>query len=140
MTLQLSFFAEQATPEAQDRLRDELDRLANIAKELTAEIDDLDKRLTPFRREKARLEQAIRETHNQPDGVVVHSWGKAGERKPLYEGLLQLSLEYGGVKKRRLDVIAMRNGYARDYARIEKELDTLKRRKDHKNAKAKARG
>jgi len=136
MTPQLSFFAEQATPEAQDRLRGELQRLASIAKELTAEIDDLDKRLTPFRREKARLEQAIRQTHDQPGGVLVHSWGKAGERKPLYEGLLQLSLEYGGVKKQRLDAIAMRNGYARDYARIEKELDKLNKRKDRNRGKA----
>ena len=136
MTSQLSFFAVQATPEARDRLRDELNRLANIAKELAIEIDDFDKRLVPFWREKARLEQAIRETHGQLGGVLVDSWGKAEERKPLYEGLLQLGLEYGGVKKQRLDAIAMRNGYARDYARIEKELDMLNKRKDRKRGKA----
>jgi predicted nucleic acid-binding Zn-ribbon protein len=136
MADQLSFFAAQATPEAQDRLRDELNRLAAISKELAIEIDDLDKRLVPFWREKARLEQAIRQTHDQPGGVLVHSWGKAGERKPLYEGLLQLSIEYGGVKKQRLDAIAMRNGYARDYARIEKELDKLNKRKERKRGKA----
>lgn len=135
MTPQLSFFAEQASPEKQDVLRADVNRLKARIMELSEEIEDLQQQLIPFRREKARLEQAIRITHDQPDGVLVHSWSKAKERKPFYEGLLQLSLDYGGRKKQLADALTMRRGYARDQAKIEKELDMLKRRKDRKRGK-----
>jgi len=136
MTEQLSFFAAQATPEKQGALHVEVDRLKARIMELSEEIEDLQQQLIPFRREKARLEQAIRVTHNQPNGVLVHSWDKAEERKPLYEGLLQLSLDYGGRKKQLADALTMRRGYERDQAKIEKELATLKQRKDRKRGKA----
>jgi len=136
MTAQLSFFAEQASPERQDRLRGELQRLADRIKELSEEINDLEQRLGPFWRDEGRLKAAIDRTFIKHNGRIVHSLDKAEERKPLYEGLLQLSIEYGGLKGQRLYALAMRRGYERDHAKIEKELATLKQRKDRKRAKA----
>lgn len=135
MSDQLSFFGEQASPERQDLLRDDLQRLADRIKELSGEINGLEQRLGPFWRDEERLKAAIDRTFTRHNGGIVHSLAKAEERKPLYEGLLQLSLEYGGLKGQRLHAIAMRKGYERDYAKIEKELDMLKRRKDRKHGK-----
>jgi len=76
-------------------------------------------RLQPVREKERNLRERIQATHGGPGTFNAR---RAPDRKPLFEGLLQISVDHGFTKNSYRDMVARMRAYERQADSIERKL------------------
>lgn len=126
-----SYLDAQSTPERLAAMRTAIAELLAEVSELSLGIEAMDKVLAPFWDRERQIHAAIIDTF----GTTRFSWANREERKPLYEALLQISLDCGKLRGGRKEANSLRKSYERDVARLAKEIKFLEKRKGRQHAK-----
>ena len=128
---------EWSTPESQKvKLETELFELRELIRDTAKTLDGYDRLLKPYWQDKEDIEDAVRRTHGRGYAdVLVFIPEGAPARKPLFDSLLALAMEWGPTKAERSAVQTRLSGYARQAKTIETELNRMvKKGKKHAQA------
>lgn len=94
--------------------------------EMAKTLAELDRVLGPVWSHEGALKDAIRETHGvSQNGRLVYSAAGSADRKPQFEELLQISMQWGGVKSQRRELGRRARGYEREVDQLRRELSRL---------------
>lgn len=106
-----------------EKLRGEVHGLREEVMDLQRRIARMDRELEPAWREDGDLKVKIKDTHGKDGrGGIVFRMEGAEARKPLFEALLALSVEYGPVRQQRRELATLVRAYERRADNLEKYL------------------
>ena len=127
-----------SSPEGEkEKLKSDLSALREMISELAKTISGYDRLLAPYWHAKGDVEDAIRRTHHRrPPNTIVFNPGGASNRKPSFDALMELAIEWGPTKAERSELQTRMKAHEREAGKLETELKYLAKKKVKKHAKA----
>lgn len=121
-----------ASSEAKSDLGTELKEIREWITETAREMEVLDAVLAPVWQLENGIKDSIRRTH----GDRLYDPAGAPARRPCFEDLLQVSVQWGKVKNERRETARQLKAYEREADRLEREIARKRRKTDGKNGDA----
>jgi hypothetical protein len=123
------------SPEGEkEKLKSDLSALQEMISELAETIEDRNRLLAPYWDAKIDVERSIRRTHGGRPGLETIQFDPVGApvRKPCFDVLLELAIEWGPTKSDRAELQTRMKACEREAKKIETELKYLaKKEKKH---------
>ena len=117
------------SPNPKSEIENELKIVREAISELAETIAACDRLLTPYWHARGDIEHRIRLTHGRrPDGAIVFNPDGAAERKPEFDGLLELAIEWGPTRTERAELGLRTKALEYRARRIGQELKYLARK------------
>jgi len=120
-----------------EKLKTRLSELREEISELAKTVAGYDRLLQPYWYEKGDIEDDVRRTHGRRyDGAIDFAPDGAPARKPLFDALMELAIEWGPTKAERSQVQTRMKAFEREAKKIETELKYLEKKKGRQREQA----
>lgn len=130
---------ERRSPSPLGELLRDIEEARAALADRSEKLSELDEVLAPAWSEEREVRNEILATHGRQAGVVVLDLNQAPGRKPLFRRLSQISERWGKQKAERALVGSQVRSLERDIARLEKLIETEKRKEASRGQKSNRR-
>ena len=118
-------------------MKNDLSALREVISELAETIGGYDRLLAPYWYAKGDIEDGVRRTHGRaPSRAIVFEPANAPARRPMFNALMELAIEWGPTKAERSQVQTRMKALEREAKKVETELKYLEKKKGRQREQA----